>query len=86
LKALVATELAVLVGVVSEEGRERLLAADCDCELLSVFILLTTLFLIIFIGGTVRAPEGLLLVDMVILSPNVNVWDVTLVKTQQTIF
>jgi len=41
LIALVATELAVLVGVVGEEGRERLLAADCDCELLSVFILLT---------------------------------------------
>lgn len=67
----------MLVGVVGEEGRERLLAADCDCEFLSVFILLNyyyliyfiiiiTLFLIIFIDDMMRTPEGLLLVDIVI--------------------
>ena len=58
--------LAVLEGIVGEEGKERLLVPTCDCELLSMFIFLTTLFLIILIGGTMRSVVDLLLVGIVI--------------------
>jgi len=62
----VAEVLAVLEGDVGEEGRERLLVTNYNCDLLSTFTLSTTLFFIILIGGTVRRAVGILLVDIVI--------------------
>lgn len=52
LIATKANVFAVLEGKVGEEGRERLLVSNCDCDLLSTFTLLTTLFLIFLIEGT----------------------------------
>lgn len=62
----VAEVLAVLEWDVGEEGRERLLVTNYNCDLLSTFTLSTTLFFIILIGGTVRRAVGILLVDIVI--------------------